>query len=213
MNAAERVTDGRQQLMGTFEIATSLAASPFVDGFTSIWLAGSAILALLLARLALVRGRLLVAAGWLVAGLGLAGSAVIETDLVRPSRLDRALVTVFGLEISAIEAGGATLAAGLGIFLLCQAWPSRFARFCLILALMAALTNPLTEGIEDQLISNPENYAFVAAGEPHRFEAEPSRLLARVSAVQELSECIASLALLLGLGYVVYDERRAVISD
>ena len=30
---------------------------------------------------------------------------------LRPSLLDRALVTVFGLEISAIEAGGATLAA------------------------------------------------------------------------------------------------------
>jgi hypothetical protein len=179
----------------------------------------SGMVALWLARMSWSRGRRAVAGGWSLVAVVLPSSAVIDATNVRADLLAHPLASIAGWPLSGFEFLLTAVILVVGGFILRQAWSDRRARLVLIVALASAVTNPLTEAAETWLISDPHNYTFVAADRPYRFTTHAARWLTRISSVQELSEDLSAIALLIGLLIVargtpyVPDQSAASTSD
>jgi hypothetical protein len=177
----------------------------FVDAVG--WLVACAVgvtvaLSVALARRAWMRQQWLIAAGWFAVSLTLVAAAIVDADQIRPDLVSRSLIGSGGWHLSLFELAWLVGTPVLGGFLFSQARSNRLARWCVVAAIVCALANPLTEMIEEQLISDPYNYAFVASDQPYRFIAGSSRHLDDVTTIQEFSESLGALMLLAGIGLV-----------
>jgi hypothetical protein len=162
--------------------------------------------ALVLGLALLVKARL--ASPACIAGaaiLGIALPAIAVLDLERDAD-GAARWYVLGL---AVLLGAALLLAG-------GAWRAPRARWLVLTGIVLLLSNPLTEAVERRLISDSDNYTFVAPDQPYRFDADASAELWLVTHVQELSETAAGLCLLAGfivLGSVLVMRSNAGRSE
>jgi ABC-type Fe3+-siderophore transport system permease subunit len=86
--------------------------------------------------------------------------------------------------------------------------PRKVSICLLTLAVVGIMSNPLLEHAKVALVSNPENYTFVASDQPYRFEGVPALRLASLSGAQETSEAITILAILAALLVARRNARR-----
>jgi hypothetical protein len=188
-------------LAGCFTIMIDPTNETFrlLDGIALVADVAAVVVALCLALQTRRRRRKGIASGWLIVAIVITGMAMIDTGYGRPSFFDRSIFTVWDWHLQTLEAGMLILAPLVGMFALWQSRRSVLARWCIILAFLAGLMNAPTEAIEYRLVTNPQNYAFVAIDTPYRFESQPSRQLARVILIQEVSEDLFIVALLIGL--------------
>lgn len=99
--------------------------------------------------------------------------------------------------------GMIALAFALGFFAL-RLRLARRAWWWGVLGIALLASSPVTERFETRLVSNPNNYVFVANDQPYRFTATASDRLWMVGHVKEGSEAAGALALFAAL--VTYAE-------
>jgi hypothetical protein len=176
---------------------TTLAADLYWIALASSVLGSVA--ALSLARREYSHCQPLTALAWLVVGIGLAGALVVDQFDIRPQFLDETLFTIRGWKISTFEMMAPSIAAIGGMFIIYQVRAHRLACCFILIAILSAFTNPLTEIEENRLTSNGDNYTFVSFDQPFRFSDDASNRLAPISSIQELSECISIFSICAGL--------------
>lgn len=161
------------------------------------------VMTLALGRRAWRRQQRMVMLGWAALLGGLAGLLVLDAGWVRPPVLDATLIGLDGWRVSRLELAGVVIALWIGAFLLWQVWSRPVARWCVVIALLIGLTNPMTEAVENHLISDGWNYQYIANDQPYRFRDGPSIQLHQIQTIQEISEMLSILLLALALGLVV----------